>query len=222
MPCMINSCSSVVEQWNPVEFGIANWGLAMVLNRAHSRVFFLSILNSLWCYSLFSQNCQMDLWFPDTRVWVNVVTCLVVTVAFICQLDSISCSDNKVFEFHKAFYMDLTVSQTPQGLSCNLFDKRSQPEYAGIEMIRMPHVHSNISMTAKLGVINTQFYRFLRLCSCKNFFVFQMVSLIVFLKAKGYHFKVLLKRTRGLVLKEKFLFGISAFGIFRMILLRVM
>jgi superfamily II DNA/RNA helicase len=107
-------------------------------------------------------------------------------------------------------------------LSCDIFDKRSQLEYAGIEMIRMPHVHSNISMTAKLGVINSQFYRFLRLCSCKKFFVFQMVSLIVFLKAKGYPFKVLLKRTRGLVLKEKFLFGISAFGIFRMILLRVM
>jgi hypothetical protein len=79
MPCMINSCSSVVEQWNPVEFGVANWGLAMVLNRAHSRVFFFSILNSLW-YSLFLQNCQIDLWFPDTRVWVNVVTGLVVTV----------------------------------------------------------------------------------------------------------------------------------------------
>jgi hypothetical protein len=47
-----------------------------------------------------------------------------------------------------------------------------------------------------------------------------MVSLIVFLKAKGYPFKVLLKRTRGLVLKETF--GILAFGIFRMILLWVM
>jgi hypothetical protein len=89
-------------------------------------------------------------------------------------------------------------------------------------MIGTPHVHSNISMTAKLGVINSQFYRFLRFCSFKKFFVFQMVSLIVFLKAKGYPSKVLLKRTRGLVLQAKFLFGISAFGIFRMILLRVM
>jgi hypothetical protein len=51
--------------------------------------------------------------------------------------------------------------------------------------------------------------------------VVSQISLIVFLKAKGYPFKVLLKRTRGLVLKEKFLFGISAFGIFRMILLQV-
>ncbi len=40
-----------------------------------------------------------------------------------------------------------------------------------------------------------------------------MVSLIVFLKAKGYPFKVFLKRTRGLVLNEKFLFGISAFDV---------
>jgi hypothetical protein len=97
----------------------------------------------------------------------------------------------------------------------------NQSMQAGIEMIRMPHVHSNISMTAKLGVINIQFYRFLKLCSCKKFLFFQMVSLIVFLKAKGYPLKVLLKRTRGLILKEKFLVGISTFGIFRMILVRV-
>jgi len=93
---------------------------------------------------------------------------------------------------------------------------------AGIEVIRMPHVHSNISMTGKLGVINSQFNRFLKLRSCKKFFVFHMVSLIVFLKPEGYPLKFLLKRTRGLVVKEKFLFGISTFGIFRMILLWVM
>jgi hypothetical protein len=45
-----------------------------------------------------------------------------------------------------------TVRQSPQGLSCDIFDKRSQPEYAGIEMIRIPHAHSNISITVKLGV----------------------------------------------------------------------
>jgi hypothetical protein len=89
-------------------------------------------------------------------------------------------------------------------------------------MIRMPHVHSNISMTAKLGIIDSKFYKFLRLCSSKKFFVFQMVSFIVFLKAKGYLFKVILKRIRGLVVKEKFFLGISVFGIFKMLLLRVM
>jgi hypothetical protein len=114
------------------------------------------------------------------------------------------------------------VRQSPQSLSCDIFDKLSQPEYACIEMIRMPNVHSNISMTAKLGVINSQFYRFLRLCSCKKFLVFQMVSLIVFLKENGYNLKILLKRTRGLLIEEKFLFGISTFGTFKMILPRVL
>jgi hypothetical protein len=133
-----------------------------------------------------------------------------------------SCELNCTSKGFSCNFLDITVRQSPQGLSCDILDKDSQPENAGIQMIRMPHVHSNISMTAKLGVINSQFYRFLRLCSCKKFLFFQMVSLIVFLKAKGYPLKVLLKRSRGLVLKEKFLFGISAFGIFRMILLRVM
>jgi hypothetical protein len=119
-------------------------------------------------------------------------------------------------------FLDLAVRQSPQGLSCEVFDKRSQPEYAGIEMIRMPHVHSIISMTAKLGVTNIQFYRFLRVFSCKKLFVFQMVSLVVFLKVKGYHSKILLKRTRGLLIKEKFLFRIFTFGIFKMILLGVL
>jgi hypothetical protein len=81
-------------------------------------------------------------------------------------------------------FLDPAVRQSPQGLSWDIFDKCSQPEYAGNEMIRMPQVYSNISITAKLGVINSQFYRFLRLCSCKKFFVFQMVSLIVLLKIK--------------------------------------
>ncbi len=55
------------------------------------------------------------------------------------------------------------------------------------------------------------------MCS-KEFFVSQMVSLIVLLKNKGYPHTILLERTRGLLNKEKFLFGISAFGFFKMIL----
>jgi hypothetical protein len=74
-------------------------------------------------------------------------------------------------------------------------------------------VHSNISITAKLGVINSQFYRFLRLRRCKKFFVSQMVSLIVLLKNEGYPVKILWKRTRGLLNKGKFLCGIPAFGV---------
>jgi len=100
-------------------------------------------------------------------------------------------------------FLDLAVRQSPQGLSCDIFDKCSQPEYAGIEMIRMPHVHSNISMTAKLGVINSQFYRFLMLCSRNKFFIFLSLKMVS-LKVKAYSLKIILKRTRGSLFKEKF------------------
>jgi hypothetical protein len=46
------------------------------------------------------------------------------------------------------------------------------------EMIHMSHVHSSISIIAKLGVINSQFSRFLRLCSCKESIASQSVTLI--------------------------------------------
>ncbi len=113
-----------------------------------------------------------------------------------------SCELNCTSKGFSCNFLDLAVRQSPQDLSCYIFYERSQPEYAGIEMIRMPHVHSNISMTAKLRVINSQFCRFLRLCSCKKFSVFQMVSLIVFLKAKGCPLKVLTRKLEGCFLKK--------------------
>ncbi len=54
-------------------------------------------------------------------------------------------------------FLDLAVRQSPQGLSCDIFEKPSQPEYARIEMIRIPCVHCSISIIVKLGVINSQF-----------------------------------------------------------------
>ncbi len=72
-----------------------------------------------------------------------------------------------------------------------------------------------------LGVINSQYYKFLRACSYMKFFVFQMINLIVRLKIKGDLLKILLKRTRGLLDEENFVFGVSAFGVLRMILFRV-
>jgi hypothetical protein len=47
-------------------------------------------------------------------------------------------------------FLDLVV-QSHQGISCGIFDKRSQPEHGGINMICIPHVHSNISIITKLG-----------------------------------------------------------------------
>jgi hypothetical protein len=130
-----------------------------------------------------------------------------------------SCELNCTSKSFSCNFLDLAVKQI---LKIYRVISLTNVLYEGIEMIHMPHVHFNISITAKLGVINSQFHRFLRLCSCKEFFVSQMVSFIVQLKNKGYPLKILLKRTRGLLNKENFLFGISVFGVFQMILYKVL
>jgi hypothetical protein len=68
-----------------------------------------------------------------------------------------SCELNCTSKGFSCNFLDLIVNQSPQGISCDIFGRRSQPEYAGIEMICVPLIHSNISITVKLGVINSQF-----------------------------------------------------------------
>ncbi len=72
------------------------------------------------------------------------------------------------------------MRQGPQGISYDIFGKCFELEYTSVDMIHLPHVHSNISITAKLGFINNQFYKFLRLCVSKDFLVSQMVSHCLF------------------------------------------
>jgi hypothetical protein len=47
--------------------------------------------------------------------------------------------------------LDLAGNQSPQGISCDIFDKWTQPEYAGIERISMAHVNWNISITGNMS-----------------------------------------------------------------------
>jgi len=60
----------------------------------------------------------------------------------------------------------------------------------------------NISITTKLGTVISQFYRFLRLCSFKFFFISQKVSLIALLENEGYPLKIFLKRSRASPIKR--------------------
>lgn len=77
----------------------------------------------------------------------------------------------------------------------------------------MPYVDSSISDIAKFGVVNRQFSQ--GFAAPKSFFKTQMApGLSSLLKNKGYALKFLLNKPEVLLIKEKFLFGVSAFGIF--------
>jgi hypothetical protein len=72
-----------------------------------------------------------------------------------------------------------------------------------------------------LSIMNSEFYRFLRLCSSKVFFSSQMVSPIVLKKNKGH--PLLSERGPEICsIKDIYIFGISVLRVFQMILYRVL
>jgi hypothetical protein len=53
-----------------------------------------------------------------------------------------SCELNCTSNGFSCTFLDLGVEQSPQGIPCGIFHQCFQPEYAGLDMICMPHVHS--------------------------------------------------------------------------------
>jgi len=45
----------------------------------------------------------------------------------------------------------------------------TRQKYVGIDMIHMPHVHSNSFIITELRIMNSRFYKILRLCKFKDF-----------------------------------------------------
>ncbi len=80
-----------------------------------------------------------------------------------------------------------------KGLNIDIPDNPSQSEFEGICMNWLPHMDFNVSDSSKYGVAVTWFYRFIRFCSPKEFFMAQMASLTTVLKSKSYSSKFMFK-----------------------------
>jgi hypothetical protein len=65
-------------------------------------------------------------------VWFTHSQCLSGGHCVKAVTNCISSSSTCMFKGFSCSFLDLTVRQSPQGLSCDIFDKHSQPECAGI------------------------------------------------------------------------------------------
>ena len=68
-------------------------------------------------------------------------------------------------------FSDLNISQSALRLEVDIYDKISQFEVSGEQIIKMPHIESNIFVMALYGVINSQLHRFFRPCTTKEAFI---------------------------------------------------
>ena len=95
--------------------------------------------------------------------------------------------------------MDIMLYRGPTGIELDLYDKRSEPGFRRIKMIRFPHIESNISDSAKYTIVTSQFVRFSRICTTKSAFVRHLSDLLSSLILKNYNKTRLFNKVRCLL-----------------------
>jgi hypothetical protein len=88
-------------------------------------------------------------------------------------------------EGFSCYFLNLTMRQSPQGISYDIFGERFELEYTSVDMIHMPHVQSYISIAIKLGFISNQFYKFWGFVFLKISLFLRWLVLLSFWKVKA-------------------------------------
>ena len=107
-------------------------------------------------------------------------------------------------------YMDITILLQPGSdshLTTWLFDKREHPPLRGLFIIKFPHASSQISDTAKYGIVTSQFHRFRRIIMSGDNFILRMADLVLYMVYKGHHAVRMLDRVNGLSRRFPELYG---------------
>ena len=84
-------------------------------------------------------------------------------------------------------YMDVALRfERGRGLYTAIYDKRLDPKYDSVQVLRYPDIDSFVSRQAKYGIVTSQMFRFKRICMRFYDFVYN-VGLVVFrMEEKGY------------------------------------
>ena len=109
-------------------------------------------------------------------------------------------------------YMDLLITPTPNKpgqhrLTTKVWDKREHPPLSSLFIIKFPHISSNISATAKYGIITSQFHRYRRIILWRDDFIYRMAALMTKLSRKGYAHAIMEQKVQGLCNRYPTLYG---------------
>ena len=107
-------------------------------------------------------------------------------------------------------YMDVTIQRQLGSLSrltTVLFDKREHQPLRDLFIIKYPHVSSNISSTAKYGIITSQYHRLRRIIMLREDFVHRMAGIVSYMEFKGHDATRMLQQVHGLCTRHLELYG---------------
>jgi hypothetical protein len=95
-----------------------------------------------------------------------------------------------------------------------LYDKRMQPCYDGIPIVRYTHISSATSPFAGYNILVSQLHRFQALITTRSSFVLETAKLLVRMEARGYNMGVLRKKLHRHVTRFYYFVGAMSPGAF--------
>jgi hypothetical protein len=120
-------------------------------------------------------------------------------------------------------YMDLRIFKRPVAaghlqpagsLTTHLYDKRRGATFAGIPIVRYPHISSMVGDRCRYNVLTSQVIRYSRIIMDKHNFVVECAALVRAFVCRGYDAKRLLNQLRRLLLHTPHIF--DAYGPLRL------
>ena len=111
----------------------------------------------------------------------------------------------------------LPVTGHSQRVTTILYDKREHNPLASLFIVKYPHISSNISDSAKYGIITSQFHRYRRIIMLRDNFAFRMANLIHTMRCKGYDLDRMLKMASKLCSRFPEIYGSLPADLFRAI-----
>ena len=89
---------------------------------------------------------------------------------------------------HMVHFLDVSLfySGRSKRIETSIYSKRADPKFQKLRFIKYTHITSKIVSRSKYNTITSQFYRFVRNCSARRFFVYWMALLLRDLIERGY------------------------------------
>ncbi|KAL3159841.1 hypothetical protein ABBQ38_010244 [Trebouxia sp. C0009 RCD-2024] len=116
--------------------------------------------------------------------------------------------------------MDVTVQRQPGSVSrltTVLYDKREHQPLRDLFIIKFPHASSNISDTAKYGIITSQYHRLRRIIMLKENFTHRMADIVRYMQFKGHDVPRMMQQVRRLCTRYLELYGTDPHQLYQQI-----
>ena len=121
--------------------------------------------------------------------------------------DSLEVNEEQ-FYINDVHFLDVRIEKIGRKWTTSIYDKREWAPLNRVQNNKFPDIDSFLSISAKYGILTSQFHRFSRICTRRKDFVFRARKLIRHLKNKGYQQRVLFARALSFWRKYHFRYDI--------------